>query len=69
MAAFQIWNLEYSTGILSFQLCMGRAQSIEEPVYFARQNGRWACVYTNLISTLKMLLFVCTVGELDFSHY
>lgn len=24
------------------------------------------CVYTNLISTLKMLLLVCTVGKLDF---
>lgn len=30
-----------------------------------RQSGEWVCVYTNLISALETLLFVCTVGELD----
>lgn len=30
-----------------------------------RQSGGWTRVYTNLVSILKMLLLVCTVGELD----
>lgn len=45
---------------------MGRTHPAEVPVDCTRQSGGWVCVYTNLISPLKMLLFVCTVGELDF---
>ena len=30
-----------------------------------RPSGGWVCVYTHLISALKMLLFLCTVSELD----
>lgn len=52
-----------SAGTL-FSSGWGGPQPTEVCVHGRRPSGRWVCVYTDFISTLKMLLF-CTV-ELDF---
>lgn len=50
----------FPSGIFS---ALGGEGAIELHVHHTRPSGGWVC---HVISALKMLLFLCTVSELDF---
>lgn len=61
MAAFQIWDLKE----IQQELFLALGEEVLRSICSGRRASvRWVCVYTDFISTLKMLLF-CNV-ELDF---